>query len=98
MGRPKRAALFLVRAEALKRDAQQIIRDLEQMSEKLLEDVRNLPPGPDRHELLKEIGRVYVKVDALKQRHFRTKVAGHGDLRSGMARSKGVDGRKVSPV
>jgi hypothetical protein len=71
MGRPRSAALFLVRAEALKRDAQQI-RDLEQMSEKLLEDARNLPPGPDRHELLKEIGRVHVKVDALKQRHFRT--------------------------
>ena len=63
--------MFLVRAEALKRDAQQIC-DLEQMSQKLLEDARNLPPGPDRHELLKEIGRVHVKVDALKQRNLRT--------------------------
>jgi hypothetical protein len=71
MGRPKSAALFLVRAEALERDAQQVC-DLEQMSEKLLEDARNLPPGPDRHELLKEIGRVHVKADALKQRNLTT--------------------------
>jgi hypothetical protein len=42
--------------------------DLEKMLAKLLQDARKLPPGQKRHELLKEIGRFRVKLDALKQR------------------------------
>ena len=42
--------------------------DLEKMLAKLLEDARKLPLGQKRHELLKEIGRFRVKLDALKKR------------------------------
>jgi hypothetical protein len=42
--------------------------DLEKMLAKLLKDARRLPPGQNRHELLKEIGRFRVKLDALKKR------------------------------
>ena len=42
--------------------------DLEKMLAKLLEDARKLPPGQERHELLKEIGHLRVKLDALKKR------------------------------
>jgi hypothetical protein len=42
--------------------------DLEKMLAKLLEDARKLPRGQKRHELLKEIGRFRVKLDALKKR------------------------------
>ena len=43
------------------------MHDLEKMLAKLLEDARKLPPGQKRHELLKEIGRFRVKLDALKK-------------------------------
>jgi hypothetical protein len=42
--------------------------DLEKMLAKLLKDARRLSPGQNRHELLKEIGRFRVKLDALKKR------------------------------
>jgi hypothetical protein len=42
--------------------------ELEKMLAKLLEDARKLPPGQKRHELLKEIGRFRVKLDAFKKR------------------------------
>jgi hypothetical protein len=42
--------------------------DLEKMLAKLLKDARRLPPGQKRHELLKDIGRFQVKIDALKKR------------------------------
>ena len=47
------------------------MRDLEHKLAKLLESARQLPPGRERHELLKEIGRLRVKIDAIitKQRH-----------------------------
>jgi hypothetical protein len=41
--------------------------DLEKMLAKLLERARKLPPGQKRHDLLKEIGRFRVKLDALKK-------------------------------
>ena len=41
------------------------IRDLEARLAKLLDTVRQLPSGPERHELLKEIGRFRLKIDAL---------------------------------
>jgi hypothetical protein len=43
------------------------MHDLEKMLAKLLEDARMLPPGPKRYELLKDIGRFRVKLDALKK-------------------------------
>jgi hypothetical protein len=44
------------------------MHDLEKKLAKLLEDARKLPPGQKRHDLLKEIGRCRVKLDALKKR------------------------------
>ena len=44
------------------------MHDLEKKLAKLLEDARKLPPGQERHELLKEIGRFRLKLDALKKR------------------------------
>jgi hypothetical protein len=38
------------------------MRDLEEMAEKLLESARKLPPGPDRHEFLKELGLFRVRI------------------------------------
>jgi hypothetical protein len=42
--------------------------DLEGMLAKLLEAARKLPPGEVRHEILIEIGRFRVRIDALSKR------------------------------
>jgi hypothetical protein len=42
--------------------------DLEEMVAKLLEAALKLPPGEVRHEILKEIGRFRVRIDALSER------------------------------
>jgi hypothetical protein len=44
------------------------MRELEKMLKKLLEDARKLPPGQNRHELLKDIGRLGVKIDTIQKR------------------------------
>jgi hypothetical protein len=41
------------------------MRDLEETLAKLLETVRHLPPGPERHDLLKQIGTFRTKLDAI---------------------------------
>jgi hypothetical protein len=41
------------------------MQDLQEMAEKLLEAARMLPPGPARHEVLKEIGRFRARLNAL---------------------------------
>jgi len=41
------------------------MRDLEETLAKLFEAVRNLPPGPERYELLREIGHFRVRLDAI---------------------------------
>jgi hypothetical protein len=41
------------------------MQDLEEMAAKLLEAARKLPPGPSRHETLKEIGRFRARISAL---------------------------------
>jgi hypothetical protein len=41
--------------------------DLEEMLAKLLEDARKLPPGEVRHEILIEIGRFRVRIEALSK-------------------------------
>jgi hypothetical protein len=38
------------------------------MLKKLLEDARKLPPGQNRHELLKDIGRLGAKLAAIQKR------------------------------
>ena len=42
------------------------MRDLEEKLAKMLTTIRQLPPGPERHELLKEIGRFRIMIDAIK--------------------------------
>jgi hypothetical protein len=42
------------------------MQDLETMAAKLLEIARNLPPGSERHSILKEIGKFRVRITALK--------------------------------
>jgi hypothetical protein len=44
------------------------IRDLEKMAAKLLDTVRKLPPGSERHELLKEIGKFRARIAKLRRR------------------------------
>ena len=41
------------------------MRDLEEMAAKLLETASKLPPGPERHEFLKEIGTFRIKLAAI---------------------------------
>jgi hypothetical protein len=45
----------------------QIVQQLEAMAKKLLETARKLPPGPTRHDFLKEIGRFRAQISALRQ-------------------------------
>jgi hypothetical protein len=42
------------------------MQDLEEMATQLLETARELPPGSDRHEVLKEIGTFRVRIAGLK--------------------------------
>jgi|SRR5581483_7199785 len=42
--------------------------ELHTMLAKLLETARKLPPGPDRHEALKEIGLMRRRLDAMVER------------------------------
>jgi hypothetical protein len=41
-------------------------QDLETMAAKLLEIARNLPPGSERHSILKEIGKFRMQITTLK--------------------------------
>jgi hypothetical protein len=42
------------------------LQELEEMAGKLLATARKLPPGPDRHNMLQEIGRFRAEIAALK--------------------------------
>jgi hypothetical protein len=42
------------------------MQNLEKMAAKLLNTVRKLPPGSERHELLKEIGKIRARIAKLK--------------------------------
>jgi hypothetical protein len=42
------------------------IQELEAMAAELLKTARKLPPGPARHDLLKEIGKFRARIIALK--------------------------------
>jgi hypothetical protein len=42
------------------------LQELEEMAAKLLATARKLPPGQDRHNALREIGRFRARITALK--------------------------------
>ena len=42
------------------------LQELEVTAEKLLVIARKLPAGPDRHDILKEIGKFRVRISTLK--------------------------------
>jgi hypothetical protein len=42
------------------------MQELEAMAAELLKTARKLPPGPVRHDLLKEIGKYRARIIALK--------------------------------
>jgi len=41
------------------------LQELEEMATELLATARKLPPGPDRHNMLQEIGRFRARITAL---------------------------------
>jgi hypothetical protein len=43
------------------------LQELEEMAGKLLATARKLPPGPDRHNILQEIGRFRAQIAALQE-------------------------------
>jgi hypothetical protein len=47
------------------------MEDLKEMVAQLLEAARKLPAGKMRHEALKEIGRLRIRLDALAERLTR---------------------------
>jgi hypothetical protein len=46
------------------------MQDLDTMAAKLLETARKLPPGPVRHDVLKEIGKFRVRITAPKAKRI----------------------------
>jgi hypothetical protein len=42
------------------------LKELEEMAAKLLENARKLPPGPERHDALQEIGKFRSQLFELK--------------------------------
>jgi hypothetical protein len=44
------------------------MQDLEKMAAKLLDTVRKLPPGSERNEFLKEIGKIRARIAKLRRR------------------------------
>ena len=51
------------------------MHDLEEMAAKLLESARKLPPGPERHDLLKEIGILRARVAAIAAKREQLQLA-----------------------
>jgi hypothetical protein len=47
------------------------LQELEEMAEKLLATARELPPGQEHHNALREIGRFRVQIAALKGADLR---------------------------
>ena len=56
----------------------QRLLELEAMAPPLLATARKLPRGQDRHELLKEIGRLRVRINALRKRKRLARFGGAG--------------------
>jgi hypothetical protein len=51
------------------------MKDLEDVATKLLESARKLPPGPDRHDLLKQIGTFRIKLAAIAAKREQSQPA-----------------------
>jgi hypothetical protein len=47
------------------------MQELEKMAAKLLDTVRKLPQGSERHELLKEIGKIRARIAKLRRKEMR---------------------------
>jgi hypothetical protein len=52
------------------------LQELEEIAAKLIATARELPPGRDHHNALKEIGRFLARIVALKRRRFTATTAG----------------------
>jgi hypothetical protein len=52
------------------------LQELEQMAAKLLEAARKLPPGPDRRNILQEIGRFRSQIISLQSVGLRPAAQG----------------------
>jgi hypothetical protein len=52
------------------------LQELEEMAAKLLATARELPPGQDHHNALREIGRFRAQIAALKASPFTASTAG----------------------
>jgi hypothetical protein len=64
------------------------LQELEDMAAKLLATARKLPPGPDRNDILQEIGRFWSKIIALQE-------AAPRPARRGLNRRRGNEMRKL---
>jgi hypothetical protein len=51
---------------------QHTVVDLSEIATTLLETARKLPPGLDRHEILKMIGKFRVRINALEKKSERS--------------------------
>jgi hypothetical protein len=47
------------------------LQELEDMATRLLATIRQIPPGQDRHDILEQIGKIRVKITALKDADLR---------------------------
>jgi hypothetical protein len=56
-----------------KADVKRDIQRLDETAKELLEAARKLPPGPARHDSLKEVGRFRARIIALRQSRFEKK-------------------------
>jgi hypothetical protein len=59
------------------------LQELEEMGGKLQATARNLPSGPDRHNILEEIGRLRAQVAALQANLPRStrRAEGEGEMK-----------------
>ena len=54
------------------------MRDLDEMAVKLLETASKLPPGPERHEFLKEIGTFRARIAIITAKQEQSQSAKEG--------------------
>jgi hypothetical protein len=52
------------------------LQELDEMAAKLIATARELPPGQDHHNALREIRRFLLRIAALKRRRFSGTTAG----------------------
>jgi hypothetical protein len=52
------------------------LQELDEMAAKLISTARELPPGQDHHNALREIRRFLARIAALKRRRFSATTAG----------------------